>query len=152
MKHKKIIIGAIVTVIILVISYTASYYKTLTDEHQLTLKRNAIFKYLWENNYTSFSREFTEDIKRSHGLTSFNNYFTNSNSQPTRVVYSNTSLIIHCKVGCIWPWIIPLISLIVLFSLNLVLRSIKAVFKNLTSLVIRQCFTSVLNLSVELWD
>ena len=47
-------------------NYTASYYKTLTDEHQLTLKRNAIFKYLWENNFTSFSREFTEDIKRSH--------------------------------------------------------------------------------------
>ena len=66
MKHKKIIIGSIVTVIIFAISYAASYYKTLTDEHQLTLKRNAIFKYLWENNNTSFSKELTEDIKRSH--------------------------------------------------------------------------------------
>lgn len=69
MKHKKIIIASIVTVItvtILAISYTASYYKTLTDEHQLTLKRNAIFEYLWENNNTSFSKELTEDIKRSH--------------------------------------------------------------------------------------
>lgn len=66
MKHKKIIIVSIVTVIILAISYTAYYYKTLTDEHQLTLKRNAIFKYLWENNNTSFSKELTEDIKRSH--------------------------------------------------------------------------------------
>jgi len=66
MIHKKIIIGSIVTVIIFAISYTASYYKTLTDEHQLTLKRNAIFKYLWENNNTSFSKELTEDIKRSH--------------------------------------------------------------------------------------
>lgn len=46
MKHKKIIIGSIVTVIIFAISYTASYYKTLTDEHQLTLKRNTIFEYL----------------------------------------------------------------------------------------------------------
>jgi hypothetical protein len=66
MKHKKIIIASIVTVIILVISYTAFYYKTLTDEHQLTLKRNAIFEYLRENNNTSFSKELTEDIKRSH--------------------------------------------------------------------------------------
>ena len=66
MIHKKIIIGSIVTVIIFAISYTASYYKTLTDEHQLTLKRNAIFEYLWENNNTSFSKELTEDIKRSH--------------------------------------------------------------------------------------
>ncbi len=66
MKHKKIIIASIVTVIILAISYTAFYYKTLTDEHQLTLKRNAILEYLWENNNTSFSKELTEDIKRSH--------------------------------------------------------------------------------------
>ena len=66
MKHKKIIIASIVTVIILTILYTASYYKTLTDEHQLTLKRNAIFEYLWENDNTSFSKDLTEDIKRSH--------------------------------------------------------------------------------------
>lgn len=66
MKHKKIIIASIVTVIILAISYTASYYMTITDEHQLTLKRNAILEYLWENNNTSFSKELTEDIKRSH--------------------------------------------------------------------------------------
>ncbi len=66
MKHKKIITASIVTVIILTISYTVSYYKTLTDEHQLTLKRNAIFEYLWENDNTSFSKELTEDIKRSH--------------------------------------------------------------------------------------
>ena len=66
MKHKKIITASIVTVIILAISYTASYYKTLIDEHQLTLKRNAILEYLWENNNTSSSKELTEDIKRSH--------------------------------------------------------------------------------------
>ena len=65
MKHKKIIIASIVTVMILAISYTGSYYKTLTDEHQLTLKRNAIFEYLWENDNTSFSKELTEDIKGS---------------------------------------------------------------------------------------
>lgn len=66
MKHKKIIIVSIITVIILAISYTASSYKTLTDEYQVTLKRNAIFEYLWENNNTSFSKELTEDIRRSH--------------------------------------------------------------------------------------
>lgn len=66
MKHKKIIIASIVTVIISAISYTASYYKTLTDEHQLTSRRNAIFEYLNENRNTGFSKELTEDIKRSH--------------------------------------------------------------------------------------
>jgi hypothetical protein len=70
MKHKKIMIASIVTVIILAISYTASYYKTSTDEHQLPLKRNAIFEYLWENNNTSFSKELTEDVKKPHIQTS----------------------------------------------------------------------------------
>ncbi len=56
MKHKKIIIASIVTIIILAISYTVSYYKTLTDEHQLTLKRNAIFEYLWEITIPVFLR------------------------------------------------------------------------------------------------
>ena len=84
MKHKKIIIGSIVTVIIFAISYTASYYKTLTDEHQLTLKRNTIFA--WENNNTSSSKELTEEINRSH-LTNihFKNYLINSNFQPAHV-------------------------------------------------------------------
>lgn len=55
MKDKKILIASIVTVIILVISYTVSYYKTLADEHQSTLKRNAMFEYLKENNNTIMS-------------------------------------------------------------------------------------------------
>ena len=66
MKHKKILIASIVTVIILVIWYTASYYKTLADEHQLTLKRNAIFEYLKENNNTHFPIDMSEDGKRPH--------------------------------------------------------------------------------------
>ena len=60
---------------ILAISYTGSYYKTLTDEHQLTLKRNAIFEYLWENNNTSFSKELTEDIEITMTNIHFKNYF-----------------------------------------------------------------------------
>jgi hypothetical protein len=66
MKHKKILIAFIVTVIILVISYTVSYYKTIADEHQLTLKRNAIFEYLKENNNTNFPTDVSEDSKRPH--------------------------------------------------------------------------------------
>ena len=66
MKHKKIIIVSIITVIILAISYTASYYKTLTDEYQLTLKRNAILEYLKENNGTNSSKGFDQDIVKSH--------------------------------------------------------------------------------------
>jgi hypothetical protein len=66
MKYKKILIVFVVTVIILVISYTVSYYKTLADEHQLTLKRNAIFEYLEENNNTNFPIDVSEDSKRPH--------------------------------------------------------------------------------------
>lgn len=66
MKHKKIMIASIVAVITLAISYTASYYKTSTVEHQLTLKRNAIFEHLWGNNNTSISKELTEDNKILH--------------------------------------------------------------------------------------
>lgn len=66
MKHKKILIASIVTVIILVISYTVSCYKTLADEHQSTLKRNAIFECLKENNNTHFPIDVSEDSKRLH--------------------------------------------------------------------------------------
>jgi len=57
---------SIVASVILAISYILSYYKTSTDEHQLSLKRNAILEYLQENNNTSFSKEFSEDIKKPH--------------------------------------------------------------------------------------
>lgn len=66
MKDKKILIASIVTVIILVISYTVSYYKTLADEHQSTLKRNAIFECLKENNNTHFPIDVSDDSKRLH--------------------------------------------------------------------------------------
>ena len=66
MKYKKIIIASVVTVIILVILYTTFYYKTLADEHQLTLKRYAIFRYLQENNNTSFPQELSEDSRIPH--------------------------------------------------------------------------------------
>jgi cell division protein FtsL len=66
MKHKKILIASIVAVLILIISYTASYYKTLADEHQLALKRNAILEYLKGNNNTHFPIDVNENSKRSH--------------------------------------------------------------------------------------
>jgi len=58
--------SSIVAAIIVAISCTASYYKTLTDEHQLTLKRNSILEYLHENNNTSFSKELRNDTKKPH--------------------------------------------------------------------------------------
>jgi hypothetical protein len=39
------------------ISYTVSYYKSITDEHQLTLKRNAILEYLRKNSIASSFKE-----------------------------------------------------------------------------------------------
>jgi hypothetical protein len=66
MNHKKIIVASIVAALILAISCTASYYKTSTDGHQLTLKRNSILEYLHENNNTSFSKELRNDTKKPH--------------------------------------------------------------------------------------
>lgn len=66
MKYKKFIIASIVTVIILAISYTAFYYKSLEDEYQLTQKRNAIFEYLQKNNNTSFTQELSDVNRRPH--------------------------------------------------------------------------------------
>lgn len=66
MKYKKFIIASIVTVIILSISYTAFYYKSLEVEYQLTQKRNAIFEYLQKNNDTSFTQELSDVNRRPH--------------------------------------------------------------------------------------
>lgn len=66
MKYKKFIIASIVTVIILSISYTAFYYKSLEVEYQLTQKRNAIFEYLQKNNNTSFTQELSDVNRRPH--------------------------------------------------------------------------------------
>lgn len=66
MKYKKIIIASVVTVIIIAILYTAFYYRTIEEEHQLTQKRNAIFEYLQKNNNTSFSQELGEYDRRPH--------------------------------------------------------------------------------------
>lgn len=66
MKYKKFIIASIVTVIVLSISYTAFYYKSLEDEQQLIQKRNAIFEYLQKNNNTSFPQELSDVNRRPH--------------------------------------------------------------------------------------
>lgn len=65
MKYKKIVIAAVIIVLLLAILYISSYYKSITDNNQLTLKRNAILEYLKENNGTNSSRGFNQDIVKS---------------------------------------------------------------------------------------
>lgn len=65
MKYKKIVIAAVIIVLLLGIVYVSSYYKSITDDYQLTLKRNAIFEYLRENNGTNSSKGFNQDIVKS---------------------------------------------------------------------------------------
>lgn len=65
MKYKKIVIAAAIIVLLLAILYISSYYKSITDNNQLTLKRNAILEYLKENNVTDSSRGFNQDIVKS---------------------------------------------------------------------------------------
>lgn len=65
MKYKKIVIAAAIIVLLLAILYISSYYKSITDNNQLTLKRNAILEYLKENNGTNSSRGFNQDIVKS---------------------------------------------------------------------------------------
>lgn len=65
MKYKKIVIAAAIIVLLLAILYISSYYKSITDNNQLTLKRNAILEYLNENNGTNSSRGFNQDIVKS---------------------------------------------------------------------------------------
>jgi hypothetical protein len=65
MNYKKIVIAALIIVLLLAIVYVSSYYKSITDDDQLTLKRNAIFEYLKENNGTNSSRGFHQDIVKS---------------------------------------------------------------------------------------
>jgi hypothetical protein len=65
MKYKKIVIAAVIIVLLLAIMYVSSYYKSITDDDQLTLKRNAILEYLGENNGTNSSKGFNQDILKS---------------------------------------------------------------------------------------
>jgi hypothetical protein len=65
MKYKKIVIAAVIIVLLLAIMYVSSYYKSITDDDQLTLKRNAILEYLRENNGTNSSKGFNQDILKS---------------------------------------------------------------------------------------
>ena len=65
MKYKKIVIAVVIIVLLLAIMYVSSYYKSITDDDQLTLKRNAIFEYLEENSTTNSSNRFNQDIVKS---------------------------------------------------------------------------------------
>jgi uncharacterized protein YxeA len=65
MKHKRIVIAAVIVVLLIVIVFIATFYKSITDDDELTLKRNAILEYLKENNGTNSSKGFNQDIVKS---------------------------------------------------------------------------------------
>ena len=66
MKHKRIVIAAVIVVLLIVIVFVSTFYKSITDDDELTLKRNAILEYLKENNGTNSSKGFNKDIVKSH--------------------------------------------------------------------------------------
>ncbi|MDW0137534.1 MAG: hypothetical protein QOK70_07135 [Nitrososphaeraceae archaeon] len=66
MKYKRIVIAAVIVVLLIVLVFIATFYKSITDDDELTLKRNAILEYLKENNGTNSSKGFNQDIVKSH--------------------------------------------------------------------------------------
>ncbi|HEU5446767.1 MAG TPA: hypothetical protein VFU67_06455 [Nitrososphaeraceae archaeon] len=66
MKYKRIVIAAIIIVLLIVIVFVSTFYKSIKDDDELTLKRNAILEYLKENNGTNSSKGFDQDIVKSH--------------------------------------------------------------------------------------
>ena len=66
MKHKRIVIAAVIVFLLIVIVFIATFYKSITDDDELTLKRNAILEYLKENNGTNSFKGFNQDIVKSH--------------------------------------------------------------------------------------
>ena len=66
MKYKRIVIAAVIIVLLIVIVFVSTFYKSITDEAELTLKRNAILEYLKENKGTNLSKGFNQDIVNSH--------------------------------------------------------------------------------------
>ena len=66
MKYKRIVIAAVITVLLIVIVFVSTFYKSITDDDELTLKRNGILEYLKENDGTNSSKGFSQDIVKSH--------------------------------------------------------------------------------------
>ena len=66
MKYKRIVIAAVIIVLLIVIVSVSTFYKSITDDDELTLKRNAILEYLKENNGTNSYKGFNQDIVKPH--------------------------------------------------------------------------------------
>jgi len=66
MKHKKFVVTAAIAALLLTIAYIAVYYKSNTEERELTSKRNAILDYLKKKNETSSNKAFITENVRSH--------------------------------------------------------------------------------------
>jgi hypothetical protein len=70
MKYKKIIIASVVTVIIIAILYTAFYYRTIEEEHQLTQKRNAIFEPVFLRSWANMIGGLTNNHEKQRDISS----------------------------------------------------------------------------------
>lgn len=66
MKYKRIVIAAVIIVLLIVIVFVSTFYKSITDDDELILKRNAILEYLKENSGTNSSKGFYQDIVKPH--------------------------------------------------------------------------------------
>jgi cell division protein FtsL len=66
MKYKKFMVTAAIAALLLAIAYIALYYKSNTQEQELTSKRNAILDYLKKINETSSNKTFITENVRSH--------------------------------------------------------------------------------------
>jgi len=66
MKYKKFVFTAAIAALLLTIAYIAVYYKSNTEEQELTSKRNAILDYLKKKNETSSNKAFITENVRSY--------------------------------------------------------------------------------------
>jgi len=66
MKYKKFVVTAAIAALLLTIAYIAVYYKSNTEEQELTSKRNAILDYLKKKNETSLNKALITENVRSH--------------------------------------------------------------------------------------
>jgi len=66
MKHKKILVTGVIAVLLLTIAYIVVYYKSNTEEQELTSKRNAILEYLQKKNETGSNKTLITENIRSH--------------------------------------------------------------------------------------
>jgi cell division protein FtsL len=65
MKYKKFMVTAAILALLLAIAYIPLYYKSNTEEQELTSKRNAILEYLKKINETRSNKTFITKNVRS---------------------------------------------------------------------------------------